>query len=238
MLIPLMQYPARVFRRWKNRRREKIFCIGKNKTGTTSIAKLFESHGYRVAKQSRGEHLLKDWHAGKFDKLVDFVCDGGDVFQDIPFSLSGTYRHLDKAFPNSKFILTVRDSPEVWYNSLVRSQARLYGNGRTPTRSDLMNAQYRYPGFAWDVNRLVYQTPEDDLYQKEHLIRHYAAHNAEIISYFSSKPGKLLVVNLKDPDAGEKIQQFVGCRTKMLVPWENKGDEIPVEHPKDPDTLQ
>lgn len=92
---------------------EKIFCIGRNKTGTTTIAHTLAELGYRVAPQRYAELLADDCYLrGKFGLIVEF-CRYYNAFQDVPFSWPRTYRVLDEAFPNARFILTVRDSPEL-----------------------------------------------------------------------------------------------------------------------------
>jgi len=66
----------------------KIFCVGRNKTGTTSLTRLFRNLRIPVAPQRPAELLLKDWINNGFTQLIKFVKYGGVAFQDIPFSLS------------------------------------------------------------------------------------------------------------------------------------------------------
>lgn len=40
-------------------KKQKVFCIDRNKTGTTSMAKLFGQLGYKVAPQLPAELLFK-----------------------------------------------------------------------------------------------------------------------------------------------------------------------------------
>jgi hypothetical protein len=97
----------------------KIFCIGMNKTGTTSLEKFMELHGYACGDQVSGELLLTDFASGNFQSIIDF-CQTADFFQDLPFSAPNCYKVLRVNYPDAKYILTVRDSAETWYNSLVR----------------------------------------------------------------------------------------------------------------------
>lgn len=89
------------------RRRPKVFCVGRNKTGTTSIAKALRALGFKVGDQARAETLIEDWARRDFRKIVRY-CRTADAFQDVPFSWPHTFEALDQAFPQSKFILTVR----------------------------------------------------------------------------------------------------------------------------------
>ncbi|MEL7145979.1 MAG: sulfotransferase [Bacteroidota bacterium] len=205
------------------RKRPKVFCIGRNKTGTTSMGKLLRSLGYKVAPQEEAELMIEDWYKGDFSNIIRFTKRKGQAFQDLPYSLPNTYKILDEAFPNSKFILTVRDSSEVWYTSLTSFHAKVFGNGKLPTKEDLMNSTYRRKGFAWQVNRYLHTTPEDDLYHKETLISEYETYNQSVIEYFNNQPNKLLVINLKQEDAAQKIATFLGLEDATVqMPWENK----------------
>lgn len=208
---------------FKYKNEQKIFCIGRNKTGTTSIKVLLESLDIPVGDQRKAELLGKDVLNGVYKKFLKYVKYEGVAFQDIPFSVPHTYKMLDKKFTNSKFILTVRDSPEVWYNSLTKFHAKLFGNGQTPTKSDLIKANYVYPGWMWEINRLHYKTPEDDVYNKDILIKQHIEYNNGVIEYFKDQPEKLLVINLKEPDAAKKICLFLNSE-KIIeeIPWENK----------------
>lgn len=204
-------------------KKKKVFCIGRNKTGTTSMVKVFESAGIKVGPQEHFELLIHDWHNKDFDKIIRGVKYKGIAFQDIPFSLPGTFKVLDENFPNSKFILTIRDSEDAWYKSLTSFHSKIFGNGKIPTKTDLQNAEYIYRGWIWDVNRMVYNTPEDDIYNEAILKQHYLDYNNSVIEYFKDKPNQLLVINLKESDALEKICDFLEVeKTIESIPWENK----------------
>ena len=41
--------------------KQKVFCIGMNKTGTTSLQTFLSDHGYSLGNQNEGEMLLKDF---------------------------------------------------------------------------------------------------------------------------------------------------------------------------------
>ena len=214
---------TRVLRGWSYRKEPKIFCIGRNKTGTTSIRKIFLELGIPVGAQREAELLAPDWGVGRFDRIEQYVRYGGVAFQDVPFSLPDTFQEMDKRFPGSKFILTVRDSAEVWYSSLIRFQSKIFGNGHLPTKEDLQNAAYVYKGWAWEMNRFIHNTPEDDLYNEEALKQSYLKHNADVKAYFSNRPEQLLVINLKDVDAAKKLSTFLNTGKALKeIPWENR----------------
>ena len=125
----------------------KVFCIGFNKTGTTSVKVAFKDLGYRVGNQPVAEGFIADWTRRDFSRIIDY-CNTADAFQDIPFSLPDTYQSLDAAFPESKFILTVRTNADIWYRSLTTFHAQVFGAGKIPTEDDLARATYRFKGWA------------------------------------------------------------------------------------------
>ena len=202
----------------------KYFCVGRNKSGTTSVKKGFEDLGYIVGDQHAAERLF-DAHFFKneFQEIVNY-CKTAQVFQDVPFSHFEVIPHLDKAYPDSKFILTVRDNPEQWYNSITKYHAKLYGlNGRTPTYEDLQNAKYLHKGFLTRLTVDAHGTTPEDPYNKEVLIKHYEKHNTDVIEYFKDRPDDLLVINLSDSQAYQKFIKFLNVDSPYTAfPWENK----------------
>lgn len=186
-----------------------VFCIGPNKSGTTSLGAFLANAGFRVAPQYKGEMLLHDWAQGDFRRLIKF-CRRYEAFQDVPFSYPNTYRALFEAFPDAKFILTKRNSADDWYQSAIRFHAKIVGKGRIPTADDLKAFPYRYVGWLWDAQRLRYRIDEQTLYDPEIYKVAYQTHLKEAVAYFSDKPGHLLEVNLSDPRASEKILEFLG----------------------------
>src|SRR5690554_2768849 len=137
----------------------KIFCIGRNKTGTTSLEAALNELGYKMGDQSSGEALLEDYKNRNWKPIVDF-CKTAEAFQDVPFSWPYTWLILHFHFPEAKFILTIRDE-EQWYNSLVRFHSKLFSNGKNPPNNkELQDAVYHRKGFMWETNRVVWQTPE------------------------------------------------------------------------------
>ena len=203
--------------------KQKVFGIGFNKTGTTSLAKAMADLGFIVGYQRTGEELIQDWSKRDFTKIIKY-CKTGQFFQDVPLSLPYTFIVLDQYFPGSKFILTVRDSSDQWYQSITSFHAKKWGkNGRIPTKEDLMAASYIYKGRAWDSNRLIFDTPETDPYQKENLKSRYEFHNESVRDYFRFRPNDLLELNVAAPGAYQKLCGFLGVKAMYEgFPWENK----------------
>ena len=88
----------------------KVFGIGLSKTGTTSLARALEILGYNV-KDCLG---ITKYSKGDISSINETALDTYDALTDTP--IPNFYRELDKKYPNSKFILTVRDM-DGWLNS-------------------------------------------------------------------------------------------------------------------------
>ena len=211
----------------KKRNNPKIFCIGANKTGTTSLEKAFKELGVLVGNQREAELLVKDCFEKNYQPLLTY-CKTAEAFQDVPFSFLDIYKILDQHFPNSKFILTVRDSSEQWHQSLTKFHAKLFGDGNIPTWEVIKNIDYVYKGWSYENRVNIYNlTEKDDPYDKAILTQHYEKRNQDIIEYFKKRPDDLLIINLSEPNAYQKFCQFINVKSdKKTFPWENKTTDI------------
>jgi hypothetical protein len=186
----------------------KVFCIGLGKTGTTSLNAFFATLGFKVGDQAAGELLMRDWAARNFGPIIDLALSA-EFYQDVPFSLPFTFVVLDQAFPNSKFILSVRDSAEQWYRSMTSFHTKLIGKGRIPTADDLREFPYRYKGWLFEARQLIYGISDEDPYDKPKVLKVYESHNHSVTEYFRYRPESLLTVNLSDPEAAKQIINFL-----------------------------
>lgn len=203
-------------------KKNKIFCIGFNKTGTTSLEKALKDFGYKMGNQREGELLFDDWIQRDFSSL-ERLCNKADAFQDAPFSLPFTFTYLDQKYPRSKFILTIRDTSDVWYESLVSFHGKLWGKNSTPTKQDLLDADYLYKGYAYKSMKFIFNTPDDDLYNKEMLVNSYNNHNKLVKEYFIHRPHDLLILNLSEKNSYLKLCEFLEKKPMYNdFPWENK----------------
>jgi hypothetical protein len=202
--------------------KKKYFCIGRNKTGTTSLKKAFEDLSYISGDQRSAEWLTDRFYfSGEFEPIIEY-CKTAQVFQDVPFSYPDTYKYLDAAFPGSRFILSVRDNAEQWYRSITRFHAKMFGNGKIPTAEDLRNATYVRKGFMYNTVR-IFGTLDDDPYNKEIMVAHYERHNREVMRYFKHRPDDLLIINVAEPGAYKKFIEFLGVDSPCdTFPWENR----------------
>lgn len=209
------------------RQQEKVFCIGLNKTGTTSLSAALHDLGFRLGSQRRGELLLDDWARRDFCRIF-YLCYSADAFKDIPFSLPFTFEAIDQHFPNAKFIMSLRDDGEQWYESITRFHSKLWADGkRIPTAEDLKTATYIKRGRPWHSNRLIYNTPETEPYRKDDLLQFYANHRDAVRSYFKHRSGKMLEINVARSDDYARMCEFlVRQPLSKGFPWCMKTDSL------------
>lgn len=204
--------------------KRKVFCVGFNKTGTTSLMRAFENLGYNVGDQRTAERMLGDYENGNFAPILEY-CEGADAFQDVPFSLPNTYRHLYARFPESLFILSVRSSAEQWYQSLSRFHSKLFNNGEIPTVEVLRNALYVEKGWIWRFNQCLIKSSESNPYEKENAINCYEQHNRDVKDFFKDRQNQLLVLDVSASDAYSRLCNFLGMpQVEGDFPWENSTD--------------
>ncbi len=203
-------------RKLKRLRSPKVFVIGRNKTGTASLRHVLSSLGYTINDEIAGGLLIHEWAQRDFTNVLA-LCRTADAFADNPFGLPYTYQAVDAAFPRSKFILTVRKDGQEWYESLVRFHAKILGIGeRLPTVADLREFDYCYKGWLLDKEKLVYGVDDEHLYDREHYIAHYEAHNAAVIEYFRHREDALLVLRVSDADAMTRLYEFLDVRADAV----------------------
>jgi len=158
----------------------RIFGIGMHKTATTSLNRAFQILGFDSLHWGTGE-APKIWQemnlTGESKTLEQFYA-----LSDLPIPLF--YKELDKAYPGSKFILTIRDEAK-WLNSVQK----LWSYEHNPTRK------------LWDKypisNRLHKAMYGIEHFDSEVFINRYRAHNAEVIEYFKGRWEDLLVLDLE-----------------------------------------
>lgn len=180
----------------------KIFCIGFHKTGTKSLAAALNRLGYRVT----GPNGLTDpdIETNVYAMAYDLV-ERYDAFQDNPWPI--LYKELDTNYPDSKFILTLRDS-ESW----IKSQVDHFGYHETPMR------KWIYGAGCPKGNENTY-------------IERFERHNKEVQDYFRARPQDLLIMDLAKADGWEKLCSFLRADIPN-APFPHANTAIDREKPK------
>mgnify|MGYP006424330067 CR=1 FL=1 len=161
----------------------KVFGIGLNKTGTTTLDACLGTLGYDV--KGCDLELTRCAVQGSLAPIFR-VADRYDGFQDWPWPL--VYQELDARYPSSKFILTTRSDSETWFQSLKEHADR-----KGPT-------EYR---------KLVYRH-EMPHQKKKHHIEIYERHNQNVRDHFHGREDDLLEVCWEEESGWKELCEFLG----------------------------
>ncbi len=173
----------------------KVFGIGFHKTGSKSLGIALEILGYSVCGPR--QDLLNSIKEKNYKSVFGIVKDY-DAFQDNPWPLM--YKKLDKKFPGSKFILTVRDEDK-WIKSIVH----YFGSKNTEMRK-------------W-IYGIGCPNGNEELY-----LNVYKKHILEVKEYFKNRPDNLLVIDLTAGEGWEQICPFLEKQfPEKNFPHVNKG---------------
>jgi len=181
----------------------KIFGIGLNKTGTTTLGKSLQLLGY--SHSSYNLRYLKQVSRGLYRDLFRHVALF-DSFEDWPYPLA--YEQLDRQFPGSKFILTRRSSAKVWLTSLESHSMR----------TD--------PRIGCDTRILAYGWSYPQLNPAAHISR-YESHLIRVRTYFQNRPNDFLEVCWEEDSSWDTLCAFLDKPQPTLpFPHENMGSIV------------
>lgn len=162
----------------------KVFCIGFQKTGTSSVRDALQKLGYSVAGVFGRDIPLADLKRTFVARGLEIAREF-DAVEDMPWPLM--FRELDATFPGSKFILTVRDTDR-WYRSISG----------------------HFGANPYHLQQLTYG--DDAPAPIGHEVRYrevYEAHNQSVREYFSDRSEDLLEMNLESGDGWEELGRFL-----------------------------
>lgn len=145
--------------------RTKVFCVGFQKTGTTSLGRALEILGYRVCGYRPFSDLAD--HDGddvweRVEQRAFALAEENDAFKDTPWPL--LYREMDERHPGSKFILVTRDTDR-WIKSA------------TDDFKAWPNAMHRH------IYGVPFPRGHEDVW-----VARYERHNREVREYFGDRP--------------------------------------------------
>ena len=158
----------------------KVFGIGFQKTGTSSLGRALEDLGYSVYG---GFDLTPVDDSHEFWQHAQNKLTQYDAFQDMPWPV--LYEYLDEIAPGSKFILTVRH-PVKWMQSVVSH----FGS------TEIANRKWIY-GLGAPLEH-------EDVY-----LSRYLGHNERVRAHFSERPEDLLVMDIEKGDGWEALCTFL-----------------------------
>ncbi|MFK7889530.1 MAG: sulfotransferase [Granulosicoccus sp.] len=179
----------------------RVVGIGLNKTATKSLAQCMEAIGYW--NKSYCLHAFTLYQQKNWPALFD-IMDNYNSFEDWPWPLM--YREIEQHYPDARFILTTRASPDIWYRSLCKMAVRM---------GPLSQFEKHIYGYSMPQGR-----------REEHL-QFYNRHNAEVREYFADKPGKLLEVCFDEGVQMSTLCTFLDApENDFQVPHENRSEPV------------
>jgi len=183
----------------------KVFGLGLSRTGTTSLGTALNQLGINTI------HYPHDAVTQRELELRSGVLSILNKYQAIvDISVVPFYHQLDRAYPGSKFILTVRDIAG-WLTSVgnhFAKQAEVWSS---------LDPQFR--SFTKFIVERVYSSMKFD---PAHFQKVYEEHLADVQKYFRHRPDNLLILNITEGQAWEQLCPFLSLPTPY--------DEFPRKH--------
>lgn len=209
----------RIIKKVATRGYKKVFVIGFNKTGTTSIEIALKEMGYILGDEVKGQKQMRKVIKNDFTWIED-LTKSAEAFQDIPFSLPNVYKELYRHHPNAKFILSVRDSSEQWFNSIYTFHKKVLFEETEPSKEKIKNDKHIYPGHLQEFIDYCF---DGVVYEKDYYEAKYNQHIKNVNAFFQMNKGELLTVNVSKSEDYIKLCEFLGQKPKRKgFPWENK----------------
>lgn len=190
----------------------RVFGIGMHKTGTTSLHHAFQHLGldsWHWKSNRQAWRIFNEMNGLGRSTLVEnsyALCDN-----PIPI----LYQKLDRAYPGSKFILTML-SEEKWLAAV-----------------ECLFDQNRNPYYDWDkqpfshlIHEAIYGRRDLD---RDTFLARYRRHNRDVLEYFSSRPGDLLVMKMSELNSDQCWQKLCGFLGKQIpsIPYPHAHKDVP-----------
>jgi len=154
----------------------------------------------------------------------------------VPFSLGEFFIKLDTLFPNSKFILTIRDADD-WFESLCNFHLKIHQriNPKLKSISEVTEEILKEMGWIekgyshkliknFYVSKILNYKVNYDwrlLYNRDHYKKMYTQRNELIINYFQnySKKDNLIIIDLKKEKNTEKLFNFLKIKNSKILKY-------------------
>lgn len=183
----------------------KIFGVGLNKTGTTSLKLAFQKLGFDHL--DRRPRLFKLWQKQKFDVIFEHIHEF-ESFEDWPWPLMvpELLEHFDK---EAVFVLTRRKSPLAWVESLKNHSLRTH-----PIRNP---------------RQAIFGHPYPHGYEDE-FMAFYEAHLENTRALFSDRPDQLVELCWEEGDGWKELCSFLNVKVpNKPFPHANRADSSDID---------
>jgi hypothetical protein len=177
----------------------KFFGIGLSRTGTTSLNSALCVLGINSIHYPEDDQTYQELMRANYRLSV---LETHQAVTDIP--VAPFYPQLDRAYPGSKFILTVREREE-WLTSVeLHYQRRGWDGGHAVPVEETLP-------FVLFMRACVYGCYNFD---RERFSYVYDLHLKNVRAYFAHRPQDLLILNICCGEGWERLCPFLG----KLVP--------------------
>jgi len=197
-------------RRFLNKPQTRVFCIGFQKTGTSSLERALIILGYKVVNTKYWHRYMwiKNLHKPKSrENLLRSLFDSKfDAAADNPFPMC--FRELDRLYPDAKFVLSVREE-----SNWIKSAQNHFHKNPTPML-DYVYCKYK----------------TDPIVDEELWINTYRQHNKDVLAHFKDQPDRLLIMKTEEFDFESlaifldrplNVKEFPRVNTKKDLEKEN-----------------
>lgn len=182
----------------KNRERKMVFGIGLSRTGTVSLNSALNELGI-ISK-----HFIF-YPMSTNIPYIYLALKEAFAATDIP--ISANYKKIDKLYPNSKFILTIREI-ESWLTS-----CKNYFTYE-------INIEKSHKWIK-DIHLKLYNTLKFD---RERFRNGYYKHLKDVQNYFRNRPEDLLIMDIVGGEGYKELCRFLGLEVlKKQFPHKNLG---------------
>ena len=173
----------------------KVFGIGLSRTATHSLNEALNILGYNVIHYPTDEKTYNELAFGNYNLSILEEYDGITDITVAPF-----YAQLDDMYPNSIFILTIRNVND-WHRSLKKHYDNrnklneLYKNTHRSNLRKFFRASV-YGTYQYNYDRMDFV---------------FHQHYDNVTKYFKYKPNQLLILDIPRGDGWEKLCPFLEC---------------------------
>jgi Sulfotransferase domain len=177
-------------------KKPKVFGLGLSRTGTHSLTAALHVLGYDTVHYPTDRATLETLLRGdaRFPLLEQY--DGITDITTAPY-----YEDLDREWPGSKFVLTIRDE-DSWSLSCRKHWASLPAAKCGENEEHKVHVEVRR-----FLEAAVYACYEFD---DEHFRRVYRRHVQNVTNYFAGRESDLLIINIVAGEGYERLAPFLG----------------------------
>jgi hypothetical protein len=172
---------------------QKVFGLGLSKTGTSSLSEALNQLGIKTIHYPFDEVTFNELRSGNYRLTLMNEWQGAVDISVAPF-----YAQLDQAFPDSKFILTLRDK-ESWLKSCEQHWLLM--------REWLENFP-ELQRFQEFIGAVTYGVLD---FNRDRFAWAYDHHVESVRKYFKKRKKDFLEIDICNGEGWEKLCKFLGC---------------------------